>query len=108
MAQQVITTLIDDLDGETEAQDTVHFGLDGKSYEIDLCHANVSDLRSKLNQYVLVARKAGRAGRQTVSRPSVDREQNQAIREWARSQGKKVNDRGRIPADVVDAFHQSH
>jgi hypothetical protein len=38
----------------------------------------------------------------------VDREQNQAIREWARSKGMKVNDRGRIPTEVVDAYHQEN
>jgi hypothetical protein len=42
-----------------------------------------------------------------AARPaSADREQNQAIREWARKQGMKVSDRGRIPAEVLEAYHQ--
>jgi hypothetical protein len=36
----------------------------------------------------------------------VDREQNQAIREWARKRGMKVSDRGRISSEVTDAYHQ--
>ncbi|GAA5153578.1 hypothetical protein GCM10023321_24040 [Pseudonocardia eucalypti] len=44
MAQQVLVSLIDDLDGQT-ANETVTFGLDGKSYEIDLSEANSSKLR---------------------------------------------------------------
>ncbi len=41
-------------------------------------------------------------------RPSIDREQNQAIRDWARKRGMKVSDRGRIPAEVLDAYHQEN
>jgi hypothetical protein len=37
---------------------------------------------------------------------AADREQNQAIREWARKQGRKVSDRGRIPADVLEDYHR--
>jgi hypothetical protein len=43
----------------------------------------------------------------TARRASVDREQNQAIREWARKQGMKVNDRGRIPAELLEAYHKA-
>jgi hypothetical protein len=39
---------------------------------------------------------------------SADREQNQAIRDWARKQGFKVSDRGRIPAEVLDAYHRKN
>ena len=38
-------------------------------------------------------------------KPSADREQSQAIREWARKRGLKVSDRGRIPGEVLDAYH---
>ena len=39
---------------------------------------------------------------------SVDREQNQAIREWARTHKMKVSDRGRIPSEVLEAYHQAN
>jgi hypothetical protein len=38
-------------------------------------------------------------------RPTVNREQNQAIREWAAGQGMKISERGRIPATVLEAYH---
>jgi hypothetical protein len=38
----------------------------------------------------------------------VDREQTQAIREWARKSGQKVSERGRIPAAIVEAYNTSH
>jgi hypothetical protein len=113
MAQQVVVSLVDDLDGGT-ADETVVFGLDRKNYEIDLSSKNATKLREALAEYVGVARRPGgstRSARTAASgaapRPSVDREQNQAIRDWARKQGMKVSDRGRIPADVTEAFHNA-
>ena len=46
MAQRVVVTLSDDIDGG-EAAETVAFGLDGKSYEIDLNPANAKKLRKR-------------------------------------------------------------
>lgn len=117
MAQKVTVSLIDDLDGD-KADETVEFGLDGKSYEIDLSTGNADKLRDALASYVAAARRPGgrrRSGGGAASaasaaarRPSVDREQNQAIRDWARKRGMKVSDRGRIPADVLEAYHQEN
>ena len=115
MAQKVTVTLVDDLDGGT-AEDTVEFGIDGVSYEIDLSVSNAAKLRDSLADYVSHARKAG--GRRKAAGPvrrassggraSVDREQNAAIREWARKNGFNVSDRGRIPAEVLDAYHKGN
>jgi hypothetical protein len=105
--------LIDDLDGEA-ADETVEFGVDGKNYEIDLSKRNAEKLRDSLAAFVASARRAGGARRRggassgPARRPSIDREQNQAIRDWARKRGMKVSDRGRIPADVLDAYHQEN
>lgn len=113
MAQKVSVTLVDDLDGST-AKETVEFGLDGASYQIDLSADNAGRLREALAEYVEHARRAGgrkRAlGRVTSGRAprtaTADREQNQAIREWARKQGLKVSDRGRIPTEVLESYHK--
>lgn len=112
MAQKVMVTLVDDLDG-SEAEETVEFGLDGAFYEIDLSEDNAERLREALAEYVEHARRAGgrkraatRAGAGRAPRTaSADREQNQAIREWARKQGMNVSDRGRIPKEVTDAYN---
>jgi hypothetical protein len=109
MAQKVVVSLVDDLTG-SQADETVLFGVDGKSYEIDLSAANADKLRGALAGYVGAARKAGRPSRNNAAasaRPvAADREQNQAIREWARKRGMKVSDRGRIPSEVTEAYHQ--
>ena len=114
MAQKVTVSLVDDLDGD-KADETVEFGVDGKNYEIDLSSSNADKLRDALASYVGAARRPGGRRRSAATnatvvtrRPSVDREQNQAIRDWARKRGMKVSDRGRIPADVLDAYHQEN
>lgn len=112
MAQKVMVTLVDDLDG-SEAEETVEFGLDGAFYEIDLSEDNAERLREALAEYVEHARRAGGRKRAAVRAAagraprtaSADREQNQAIREWARKQGMNVSDRGRIPKEVTDAYN---
>lgn len=116
MAQKVQVLLVDDIDGG-EAEETVSFSLDGVSYEIDLSAKNASTLRDAVAPYVGAARKAGRTAamkavaatrtRVSGSTATADREQNQAIREWAKKRGFKVSDRGRIPSDIVKQFHAS-
>ncbi|HWD07318.1 Lsr2 family protein [Amycolatopsis sp. NPDC051903] len=117
MAQKVLVSLVDDLDG-SEAEETVEFGLDGVTYQIDLSSENAEELRDALAQYVEHARRAGGrkraalrpvAGAKAAARPAtVDREQNQAIRAWARKNGFAVSDRGRIPSEVVEAYHKKN
>lgn len=114
MAQKHIVQLIDDLDQGTAAE-TVSFGLDGSQYEIDLSAKNASKLRDALADYVANARRATRGGRpysvggRRAGRPTrSDREQTQAIREWARKNGHKVGEKGRIPATVLEAYNAKH
>lgn len=110
MAQITEIRLIDDLDGDS-ADETVEFGIDGRRYEIDLSSGNAGKLRDLLAQYVASARRTATAARPraaAAARPAVDREQNQAIREWARKRGMKVSERGRIPSEVLEAYHREH
>lgn len=106
MAQKVNIVLIDDIDG-SEATETVTFGLDGSSYEIDLNDKNAKKLRDALAKYVGSARKVtakrGRArANSAVAHPARE------IRDWGRSNGYEVPDRGRIPAEVREAFEAVH
>ena len=107
MAQKVSIVLVDDLDG-SQATETVSFGLDGTSYEIDLNDKNAATLRDALSGYVGHGRKVGaapRRGRKSSAAPAAAGGASaREIRDWARSNGFKVPDRGRIPADVREAF----
>jgi nucleoid-associated protein Lsr2 len=113
VAKEVFTRLIDDLDGG-EAVETVTFGLDGYSYQIDLSTKNATKLRNALASYVEHgSRASGRAsaGPRASARPrvaaSAGREQNQAIREWAQRKGYDVAPRGRIKQDIVDQYQKT-
>jgi len=109
MAQKVEVLLVDDIDGG-EADETVTFSLDGTSYEIDLSKENAAKLREGLEPFVAHARRArkpaGRGGRAT--RTAGSRERSAEIREWAKSRGIKVNERGRIPANVIEQYEAAH
>ena len=110
VAKQTTVTLVDDIDG-SEADEQVEFAVDGRSYEIDLSAANVARLRDALSPFISAARRTGArrsSGAASTTRPSTDREQNQAIREWAQQQGMKISERGRIPSNVLEAYHQNH
>jgi hypothetical protein len=118
MAQKVQVLLVDDLDGG-EASETVSFAIDGSSYEIDLSEKNAEQLRDTFAKYVGAARKAGRSSAGSAARSSsagrsrggggaaMDRDQAAAIRSWAKKQGLKVSDRGRIPATIIEQYNQS-
>lgn len=102
MAQRVVVTLSDDIDGG-EAAETVTFGLDGKSYEIDLTTDNAKSLRTELAPFVEAGRKRAKSGR-TYHRTAVAPDPR-AVRAWAESNGFEVPARGRIPKKVYEAFN---
>ncbi|WP_432476348.1 histone-like nucleoid-structuring protein Lsr2 [Nocardioides sp. GXQ0305] len=103
MAQKVNIVLVDDIDG-SDASETVAFGLDGTSYEIDLNDKNAAKLRDALASYVGHARKVSTRGRRTRSSVAASGPSARELREWARSNGFEVSDRGRVPAEVREAF----
>ncbi|GIF13102.1 histone-like nucleoid-structuring protein Lsr2 [Actinoplanes teichomyceticus] len=115
MARQVITTLIDDLDGK-KADRTVEFSLDGISYTIDLSEANAGKLRKALDPYITAGTRLGRtpAGGRAPARGAApartagSRDENRLIREWAIRNGHKISERGRIPQEVSNAYRAAH
>jgi hypothetical protein len=103
MAQKVQILLEDDLDGKP-ADETVSFALDGTTYEIDLTKANAKKLRDAVAQYVGSARRVGRSGRAPARKAVSTGPDPKTVRAWANANGYEVPTRGRIPADVVEAF----
>jgi hypothetical protein len=110
MAQKVITIYTDDLTGkEAEDVQTVAFGLDGKSYEIDLTAENHDKLVELLNPYILAGRKTGKPKASSPGSKSRQVHPDTAkIREWAKEQGYEVNDRGRVPANIREAYDKAN
>jgi hypothetical protein len=102
MAQRVEVLLVDDIDGG-EADETVRFALDGVQYEIDLSEDKAGQLRSALQPFMEKGRRE-RGKRRAPARAASSRERSAEIRAWARENGIEVNDRGRIPAQVVEKY----
>jgi len=109
MAQKTMVVLEDDIEGG-EADETVRFSLDGVSYEIDLSDKNATKLRDDFAKYTGQGRRLG--GRSARGRGAgnrgAGRNRSAQVREWARSQGLKVSDRGRIPADILNQYEAAH
>jgi nucleoid-associated protein Lsr2 len=105
VAQKIQTLFIDDLDGST-AESTVRFALDGTSYEIDLSTGHAQALRAALSRYTGAARPGPGTRRPARPRrkPGAGAPDSVQVRDWARSQGIDVKDRGRIPAELVVKF----
>jgi hypothetical protein len=110
MAQKVVIELSDDLDG-SQADETITFALDGRSYEIDLSEKNAAKLRKALAPFADAGRKQGGARRES-KRVAASRDSNRpdpsAVRAWAASQGIEVAARGRVPAEVIEKFQAAH
>lgn len=108
MAKRVQIILEDDYDG-SPADQTVTFGLDGAEYEIDLSAENARALRDSLAPWVAKARRSGgRRRRSSGSGSSDSRPSSNQVRAWAQEQGMKVSARGRVAADIVEAYQRAH
>jgi hypothetical protein len=103
MAQKVAVTLEDDLDGGP-ADETVRFGIDHVDYEIDLSKKHAAAFRRKLAPFIEHARKASKGQRPRPGRTAASRDRSGSIRAWAKGQGIRVSERGRIPASVVEQY----
>lgn len=111
MAQRVNVVLVDDIDG-SDADETVAFGVDGAQYEIDLSAENAAKLREALALYVAHGRRTGGkrrgSGRVAVKSAADGSASPAEIRAWARENGYEVPDRGRVSAEVREAYAAAH
>src|SRR5215210_5448189 len=105
MATKTVVHLVDDLT-EEPADTTVHFGIDGREYELDLTDANAQELRNLLARYIPVARKVGaqRTPRPAAAPKPFSGFDPAAVRAWAAGNGMTVNARGRIKSEVIEAY----
>lgn len=108
--QRVLLTC-DICGGDKPGDETVAFSADGASYEIDLCTKHAKQLRDAVAPFVTAGRRvssrvSGR-GRSRSTASGADRERTQVIREWARTKGIKVSERGRLSAELVAKYEAS-
>ncbi len=106
MAQKIKVYLIDDIDG-SDATDTINFAIDGVNYEIDLNEKHAAELRSAMEKWVSHARRLpARRTRRTGTARAAGTSDAAKIREWARENGYEVSERGRVPAEIREAYEQ--
>ena len=105
--QKVDVQLEDDLTGGP-ADETVHFGVDGRTYEIDLNAKHADRFRRQMAPFLERARQARSRGLRTTTRTSASRERSRQIRAWAEHQGLSVTARGRLPASVIEQYQKAH
>lgn len=116
MARRIVHQLVDDIDGtllEVGEGETVLFSLDGVAYEIDLTAENAAALRGALERYTKAARPVSSS--RATSSSSGGRKRRRSgqqdysdVREWAKQNGYKVSERGRVPASVLEAYEAAH
>lgn len=112
MARKTVVQFVSDLSGEELGEDgvTLKFGVDGREYEIDLSKDEADGFYHAVNPYLTDARPVRNAGpvraarRPVAGRDPGRKEEIQRIREWARANGYEVSDRGRIAANVQQAY----
>jgi len=114
MARRIVHQLVDDIDGsilEVGEGETVHFSLNGTSYEIDLNAEHAEELRKAFEPYISAGRRGGSTGAVRSAAPRKRPGRNPevaAIRAWANDNGYTLSERGRIPAPVVEAYNAAH
>ncbi len=110
MAQKIVTVYTDDLTGdESEEVQTHTFSLDGVNYEIDLVADNYDKLFQALAPFIEKGRKVGRTkGSARLRKASAEGPSAEELRAWARENNYKINDRGRVPASIREAYQQAH
>ncbi|MEU1824165.1 Lsr2 family protein [Streptomyces abikoensis] len=93
--------------GAEESEASTHrFSLDGVEYEIDLGPDSYDKLLEAFAPFMEAGRKLGRgkklSGRNVGARSSQD---TAAMRTWAKENGYSVNERGRVPAEIREAYN---
>ncbi|MER6046205.1 Lsr2 family protein [Streptomyces sp. BHT-5-2] len=106
MAQKTVIIYTDDLTGEETSEAATHtITLDGVAYEIDLGPDSYDKLLEAVGPFLKAGRKTGRARKPRKETTGGD--DTAAIRAWAKENGYQVNDRGRVPADIREAYQRA-
>lgn len=109
VASRTIVQLIDDITGEEIADgggDSIQFAWGGYAYTIDLSNKNIAKFEKAIAPYVDAATRVGKASNVTPLRRSRknDEVDTASVRAWAASNGYDVSPRGRIKAEVLEAY----
>ena len=114
MARKVVVELVDDIDGTVFGDDgeSIRYAVDGVEYVIDLKDEHAKELRETFEYYIAHSTRVGgrrpRAERSAAPAARRSSDETKKIRAWARGQGYELSSRGRIPAEIEQAFRDAH
>jgi hypothetical protein len=114
------TIYIDDIDGTDldENAKPVRFSLDGKNYSIYLSEDNKAKLVKALDPFVSKAEVVTGSGSSSSGASNSNKDELKKVRAWAQSSGykfraadgtmKSLGSKGRIPEEVITAYHEAN
>jgi hypothetical protein len=112
MATQIITTLIDSINGSTEDVETVTFfhPMTGQKMTIELDAKNRKAMGThleRMSKYFDAAEIVEEVTPVKATKASADKSELAKIRAWAKDSGFIIGDRGRIKAEIVEGYHKA-
>lgn len=107
------TILIDDFDGKTLNGNIkpIRVTVGNESWDVYLSAKNAQALRKAIDPFVKSADKASgtiKTTRPRTRRPAAPKRDLETIRQWARSEGIEVKDRGRVAQSVIEQYEAAH
>lgn len=110
MAQKIVTIYTDDLTGEESSEAATHeLVIDGVAYQIDLAPDSYDQLMEAVNPFLKAGRRVrGSRPKASSSRAAGGNTRSADIRVWAKEEGLEVNNRGRVPAEIREAYEKAH
>lgn len=102
MATKTITEVLDDMDQTTGAEN-IKFSVGGVDYEMDLAEKNMAKFAKAVQPFIAVAREVAPVKKSTGKNPEAA-----LMRAWAVENKLDVPARGRISAEVQEAYRAAH
>ena len=79
-----------------------------EQWELDLCPTHNAELSSQFDTWTAKARRASGGRSNRARAKSFGTTDANAVREWAKANGYKVGEKGRIAADVRQAYEAAN
>ena len=93
----MVVGMMDETDG-SQADEIVHFGLDGAEFELNLSEAHAEELRRVLEPYIKAGRKTGSMRN---GRAATNKDQAEPVVDGAKQHSMKVSDSGQFQRQII-------
>ena len=94
---EMVVGMMDETDG-SQADEIVHFGLDGAEFELNLSKAHAEKLRRVLEPYIKAGRKTGSMRN---GRAATNKDQAEPVLDGAKQHSMKVSDSGQVQRQII-------